>query len=67
MMKELINVGQFFITILGGFFGWLLGGLDGLAYALVLFVAVDYITGIMAGIFVQPLFFSTFLMKELVF
>ena len=49
-MKELINVGQFFITILGGFFGWLLGGLDGLAYALVLFVAVDYITGIMAGI-----------------
>lgn len=28
----------------------MLGGLDGLAYALVLFVAVDYITGIMAGI-----------------
>ena len=28
----------------------MLGGLDGLAYALVLFVSVDYITGIMAGI-----------------
>ena len=49
-MKEVINGVQFFITILGGFFGWLLGGLDGLAYDLVLFVAVDYITGVMAGI-----------------
>ena len=49
-MKEVINGVQFFITILGGLFGWLLGGLDGLAYALVLFVAVDYITGVMAGI-----------------
>ena len=49
-MKEVINGVQFFITILGGVFGWLLGGLDGLAYDLVLFVAVDYITGVMAGI-----------------
>lgn len=49
-MKEVINGVQFFITILGGVFGWLLGGVDGLAYALVLFVAVDYITGVMAGI-----------------
>lgn len=49
-MREIVNGFQFAITVLGAFVGGLIGGLDSLAYALVLFVIVDYITGIMAGI-----------------
>jgi len=30
--------------------GWFLGGLDGFLYALIIFVIVDYITGIMVAI-----------------
>lgn len=32
--------------------GWFLGGLDGFLYALIVFVVVDYITGLMAA-FIQ--------------
>ena len=32
--------------------GWLLGGLDGFLYALIVFVVVDYLTGLMAA-FIQ--------------
>ncbi|MFR1821925.1 MAG: holin family protein [Clostridium saudiense] len=49
-MREIVNGLQVIVTVLGAFVGGLIGGLDRLAYALVLFVAVDYITGIMAGI-----------------
>lgn len=35
---------------IGGFLGWFLGDLDGFLYALIIFVACDYITGIMRGI-----------------
>ena len=49
-MREIVNGLQVTVTVLGAFVGGLIGGLDRLAYALVLFVAVDYITGIMAGI-----------------
>lgn len=49
-MREIVNGLQFAVTVLGAFVGGLIGGLDSLAYALVLFVIVDYITGIMAGI-----------------
>ena len=34
---------------IGGWLGWFLGGCDGLLYALVLFVVVDYITGVMCA------------------
>jgi toxin secretion/phage lysis holin len=34
---------------IGGGLGWFLGGCDGLLYALVLFVVVDYITGVMCA------------------
>jgi len=33
----------------GGWLGWFLGGFDGLIYALVAFVVVDYITGVMSA------------------
>lgn len=49
-MREIVNGLQVIVTVLGAFVGGLIGGLDSLAYALLLFVAVDYITGIMAGI-----------------
>ena len=29
--------------------GWFLGGLDGFLYALIMFVAIDYLTGLMAA------------------
>lgn len=34
---------------LGGWIGWLLGGWDGFLYALVAFVVLDYLTGLMAA------------------
>jgi len=48
-MKEIINTAQLAIASLGGAIGAVLGGWDGFLYALVLFVVVDYITGIMAA------------------
>lgn len=41
---------QIAITALGGWLGYFLGGLDGLLIALIVFVALDYITGVMCAI-----------------
>ena len=49
-MKEFWNTIQVIFTGVGGWLGWFLGGCDGLFYALVLFVVVDYITGVMCAI-----------------
>ena len=49
-MKEFWNVIQALITAIGGWLGWFLGGCDGLMYALIAFVVIDYITGIMCAI-----------------
>ena len=49
-MKSLwINI-QIVITAVGGFLGWFLGGYDGFLYALITFVIVDYLTGVMCAI-----------------
>ncbi len=48
-MKEFVNVVQCGFAAVGGFFGWVMGGLDGFLYALVVFVALDYLTGLMAA------------------
>ena len=48
-MKEFVNLVQCAFAAAGGFFGWFVGGLDGLLYALVAFVVVDYLTGLMAA------------------
>ena len=45
-MKELWNTAQVIFAAIGG---WL-GGCDGLLIALVVFVAVDYVTGVMCAI-----------------
>ena len=49
-MKEFWNVVQAVFAALGGWLGWFLGGCDGLIYALVAFVVIDYITGVMCAI-----------------
>ncbi len=36
-------------AFVGGIIGWFLGGFDGFLYALVVFVCIDYVTGIMAA------------------
>ena len=41
---------QLAFSALGGFLGWYLGGVDGFLYALIAFVLVDYITGVMCAI-----------------
>ena len=46
-MKELLNIMQVALAAVGGWLGYFLGGCDGLIYALVIFVAADYITGVM--------------------
>lgn len=49
-IKEFWIYVQTVIAALGGWLGWFLGGLDGFLYALIIFVIVDYITGIMVAI-----------------
>lgn len=49
-MKEFWNTIQIIFTAIGGWLGYFLGGCDGLLIALVVFVVVDYITGVMCAI-----------------
>ena len=49
-VKELWIYAQVSIAAFGGWLGWFLGGFDGFLYALITFVIVDYITGIMVAI-----------------
>ena len=48
-MKELWNTTQIILAAVGGWLGYFLGGCDGLVYALILFVAADYITVVMCA------------------
>ena len=49
-MKDLINWIQLTITAVGGYLGYVLGGCDGFLYALITFMIMDYITGVMLAI-----------------
>ena len=49
-MKELWNTAQVIFAAIGGWLCYFLGGCDGLLIALVVFVAVDYVTGVMCAI-----------------
>ena len=49
-MKEFWNTIQVVFAAVGGWLGYFLGGCDGLLYALLAFVVVDYITGVMCAI-----------------
>jgi len=48
-MRNIWNGIQMAFTALGGFLGWFLGGMDGFLYALIAFVVIDYITGVMCA------------------
>lgn len=37
-------------AFLGGFTGYFLGGFDGFLYALIIFIIIDYITGVMVAV-----------------
>ena len=49
-MKEIWNWIQLALSAVGGALGWFFGGMDGLIYALLVFVVADYITGVMCAI-----------------
>ena len=49
-MKQMWNSIQLAFTAVGGFLGWFLGGVDGFLYALIAFVIIDYITGVLCAI-----------------
>ena len=48
-LKDVIYNLQLVFAALGGYIGWFLGGFDGFLYALVAFVVLDYITGVMVA------------------
>ncbi len=48
-MKNFIEATQYAFAALGGALGAVMGGFDGFLYALVVFVVVDYATGLMAA------------------
>ncbi|SCY24870.1 phage holin family protein [Alkaliphilus peptidifermentans] len=54
-MKDFINSIQFIFTAVGAFLGWFLGGFDGFLYALLAFVTIDYVTGIMLAVLQKKL------------
>ncbi len=49
-VKEFWNTIQFIFSAIGGWLGYFLGGCDGLLYALLVFVVIDYITGVMCAV-----------------
>jgi toxin secretion/phage lysis holin len=49
-MKDIWNWVQIVVTTIGGGVGWFLGGCDGFLYALIAFVVIDYITGVMCAV-----------------
>lgn len=49
-MKDVANTMQYIFAAMGGSLGAVLGGFDGFLYALIVFVVVDYMTGVMVGI-----------------
>jgi len=54
-MKEFVTWMQCAFAAIGGFMGWFLGGFDGFLYALLVFVIIDYLTGIMLAVIQKKL------------
>lgn len=49
-MKDFWNGIQLIFTLMGGWLGFFLGGSDGLIVALIIFVVMDYVSGVMCAI-----------------
>ncbi|WP_417339809.1 phage holin family protein [Evtepia gabavorous] len=54
-MKNFIEAAQYAFAALGGAVGAVMGGLDGFLYALIVFVVVEYLTGIMVAVLKKEL------------
>ncbi|NMB27874.1 MAG: phage holin family protein [Tissierellia bacterium] len=54
-MKDIIHTIQIIFAAIGAYIGWFLGGFDSLLYALVAFVVLDYITGLMVAVLEKKL------------
>ena len=54
-MKDVIHTIQIIFAAIGAYIGWFLGGFDSLLYALVAFVVLDYITGLMVAVLEKKL------------
>lgn len=49
-MENMINISKIGIATIGGVLGRLIGNMDGLLYTLVIFVILDYVTGLMVAV-----------------
>ncbi len=54
-MKELWNEIRLLIATIGGWVGFFIGGCDGLIITLLIFVIIDYITGVLCAIYDKKL------------
>jgi len=54
-MKQITDVMQWIFAGIGGCLGYFFGGFDGFLYALLVFVMIDYITGIMVAVLEKKL------------
>ncbi len=46
-MEHIMDYCKIIITFIAGVIGWIFGGFDSMVYALIFFVAIDFITGIL--------------------
>lgn len=49
-MRDIWTFLQMAFAAIGGWLGWFLGGYDGFLYALITFVVIDYLLGVMCAI-----------------
>lgn len=49
-MEKVLDGCKIALACMGGVLGWLFGGFDSLIYALIAFVALDYVTGVLLAI-----------------
>jgi toxin secretion/phage lysis holin len=54
-MRNMLHTIQIIFTAIGGYVGWLMGGFDGFMYALLAFIVIDYITGLMVAVLEKKL------------
>ena len=54
-MKNSVNILQAIFATIGGYIGYFLGGIDGFMYALITFVVIDYLTGLMVAVLEKKL------------
>lgn len=54
-MKTFTQILHYVYAAMGGFIGWFMGGFDGFLYALLVFVVLDYLTGVMVAILEKKL------------